>query len=80
MIIKLPGDTSLWHFIPAYLDTTVNDIPRYFGKLITKSDSVIIQYTVGFKNVKKLYHGSLYIFLTEIICKDRIIIYKMLMF
>lgn len=57
MIIKLPGDTSLWHFVPAYMDTTINNIPRYFGKLISNADSIIIQYAVGFKDVRKLWAG-----------------------
>lgn len=58
MMIKLPGDTVLWHFIPAYKRPTPNDtIYNEYGKLISTTDSIEIKYTIGYKGFKKLGAG-----------------------
>ena len=56
MTIKLPGDSSLWLFVPSIIhpdnDTSVTD---YFGKLTSVSDTILIKYAKGFEGLNKLW-------------------------
>jgi hypothetical protein len=58
MVIQLPNDSSLWHFLPSglYPVEPGNSIDP-FGKLVTKTDSCDIVYTRGFSGLKKIMPG-----------------------
>lgn len=53
--IQLSNDTTLWDFIPSYIDSTEKNIRNYYGKLVSVQDTITIQYAIGLKGMKKIF-------------------------
>lgn len=58
IFIQLPNDTTAWHYTPSRIGTNENAGNPLFGILVSSSDTIIIQYAVGFKGLKKAYTDS----------------------